>query len=151
MEITYREAVKEDAQLLKKIYDASFYDDYIRYGTCPGYGKTREQMEQAIVKYPKHIIMCDGIPVGVISFENRGNGHYYLGCLCIIPEYQGMGIGIQAFRYVLSIYSDWNEISLVTPSDKEQNIRFYCEKCGFAIGDKEMDGNVEVVKFIMKR
>ena len=151
MELTYREAGIEDAALLIKIYNSSFYDDYIRYGYCPGYGKTKEQMEQSIAKYPKYIIMNDGLPVGVISFENKENGYYYLGCLCIIPEYQGMGIGTQAFRHMLSIYSDWKEISLVTPSDKEQNIKFYCEKCGFNIGDKKMDGNVEVVSFVMKQ
>ena len=40
---------------------------------------------------------------------------------------------------------------MVTPADKEQNIKFYTEKCGFEIGGKEMDGNVEVIELIMKR
>ena len=38
---------------------------------------------------------------------------------------------------------------MVTPVDKEENIRFYTEKCGFSIGAREMDGNVEVVRFYM--
>lgn len=83
--------------------------------------------------------------------ESNGIVHYHLGCLCIVPAYQGMGIGTQAFQYMLSIYSDWKQITLVTPSDKEQNIKFYTEKCGFNIGGKEMDGNVEVTNFIMER
>ena len=85
MVLTYREASKSDANLLIDIYNSSFYEDYIHYGECPGYGKTKEQ------------------------------------------------------------------ITLVTPSDKEQNIKFYTEKCGFNIDGKEVDGNVEVTKFIMER
>lgn len=151
MVLTYREAVKSDADLLIGIYDSSFYDDYVRYGECPGYGKTKGQMEASILRFPKHIIMKDGIPVGVISLENRGNGQYFLGCLCIIPTYQGLGIGTKAFQYMLSICPDWKKITLVTPSDKEQNIKFYTKKCGFSVVDKEMDGNVEVTKFTMER
>lgn len=151
MVLAYRKAAKSDADLLIDIYNSSFYDDYIHYGECPGYGKTKSQMELSILKFPKYIIFKDSIPVGVISFENKGNGHYYLGCLCVIPAYQGIGIGTQAFQYMLSICPDWKQITLVTPSDKEQNIKFYTEKCGFNIGSKEMDGSVEVINFIMER
>ena len=35
MTIEYRQAVLEDAELLVNIYNASFYDDYMRYGSCP--------------------------------------------------------------------------------------------------------------------
>ena len=151
MVLTYRETVKEDATLLIDIYNSSFYDDYVHYGECPGYGKTKSQMELSILKFPKYIIIKDKIPVGAISFENKGNGHYHLGCLCVMPTYQGIGIGTQAFQYMLSSCSDWKKITLVTPSDKEQNIKFYTEKCGFNIGVKEMDRNVEVTNFIMER
>ena len=131
MVLTYREASKADANLLIDIYNSSFYEDYIHYGECPGYGKTKEQMELSILRFP--------------------NGNYYLGCLCVIPTYQRMGIGSQALQYMLSICPEWKQIRLVTPSDKEQNIKFYTEKCGFIITGKEMDGNVEVTEFIMER
>ena len=36
-------------------------------------------------------------------------------------------------------------------TDKKQNVKFYTEKCGFNIGEKVMDGNVEVVNFYMNR
>ena len=32
MEVTYRKAVKDDADLLIEIYNSSFYDDYVFYG-----------------------------------------------------------------------------------------------------------------------
>lgn len=41
----------------------------------------------------------------------------------------------------------WKKITLVTPVDNEENIKFYTEKCGFSIGTREMNGNVEVVRF----
>ncbi len=151
MVLTYRKASKSDADLLIEIYNSSFYEDYIHYGECPAYGKNKEQMELSIIKFHKYIIFKDNIPAGVISFENKGNGNYFIGCLCVIPTYQRMGIGSKALQFVMSICPDWKQLTLVTPSDKKQNIKFYTEKCGFNIVGKEMDGNIEVAKFIMER
>lgn len=151
VDIQYRKANIEDAELLIKIYNASFYSDYIKYGECPAYGRTKEAMEASIVNYPKFIILYKETPVGVISYENRGNGEYYVGCLCVVPEYQGRGLGTSAFHYMLSMCDDWKRITLVTPVDKKENIKFYTEKCGFSVGSTEMDGNVKVVNFFMGR
>ena len=49
MEIEFRKAVREDAETLIGIYNASFYSDYVKYGECPAYGRTREMMEQSIL------------------------------------------------------------------------------------------------------
>ena len=40
MNISYRKANIEVADLLIEIYNAAFYSDFIKYGECPGYGKT---------------------------------------------------------------------------------------------------------------
>lgn len=151
MTVTFKKAVENDAELLLDIYNRSFYDDYKRYGKCPGYGKTKEQMINSIKRYAKYIIICDGIAVGAISFDNKGNGNYYIGCLCVVPEFQRRGIGSKTFRFMISVCKDWKCIELVTPADKEKNIKFYTEKCGFNIGKKTMDGNVEVINFYLKR
>ena len=151
MALSYRKAINEDADLLIEIYNASFYDDSVHNGECPAYGKTKEEMEFSIKKFTKYIIMNDEIPVGVISFNKKEDGKYYLGCLCVIPLYQGKGIGTKAFQYMCSICPDWKQITLVTPADKEQNINFYTEKCGFDIKSTEIDGNVEVVRFVLER
>lgn len=151
MSLKYIKAKKDDVDILIEIYNASFYDDYIKYGECPAYGKTREAMEASIEKFPKLIIYYDNIPVGVISVKNNGEGEYYLGCLCVIPKYQRKGIGTQAVKFMLGYYTDWSKITLVTPADKEQNINFYTKKCGFALDGTDMDGNVKVVHFLMER
>ncbi len=151
MIIEYRKADSEDAELLVGIYNASFYSDFLRYGTCPGYGKTLEMMEASIRRYQKHIILCDDVPVGCVSVRKLDEGIYEIGSLCIIPEFQGKGIGTQAIQFVKTLYDDWTRLSLVTPIDKEENVKFYTEKCGFRIVFTEKDGNVELARFVLER
>ncbi len=151
MKIEYRQAVIEDAALLVNIYNASFYDDYVRFGTCPGYGQTKEMMEESISKCLKHIILCDNEPVGCVSCIDFGEGVYEVGCLCVIPEYQGKGIGTQAICFIKSFYEDWNRLTLVTPIDKKENVKFYTEKCGFRIESTERDGIVDLYRFVAER
>ena len=71
MKLDFRQAIMDDAGLLVDIYNASFFSDYQRFGTCPGYGKTIEMMEESIRLYPKHIILCDNRPVGCISCHSN--------------------------------------------------------------------------------
>lgn len=147
----FRKAETADAELLIRIYNSSFYSDFIKYGECPAYGKTTEEMKHSIAVYPKFLIFCQEKAVGSISCKQVQKGVYEIGCLCVIPEFQGQGIGTSAIEFVKSYYSDWICFTLVTPADKSENIRFYKEKCGFRIQDTEMDGNVKVVRFILER
>lgn len=151
MDIEFKKAGMADADLLIEIYNASFYSDYLRYGECPAYGRTAEMMRQSIIDFPKFLIVCSGRPVGCISCREVKKGEYEVGCLCVIPEYQGKGIGTAAMEFAKSYYSDWTRFTLITPVDKTENIRFYTEKCGFAIQHLEMDGNVSVARFILER
>ena len=151
MKIEYRQATVTDAELLIEIYNASFYSDYMKYGECPAYGKTEEGMKKSIINYPKFLILCDGNPVGCISCKKIEERVYEVGCLCVIPLFQGKGIGSQAMEFVKSFYEDWDKLTLVTPVDKSENIKFYTEKCGFDIVSTERNGNVEVARFVLER
>ena len=151
MKIEYRKADIADAELLIEIYNSAFYSDYIKYGECPAYGKTKEMMEKSIISYPKFIIFYNDKPVGCISCKQVEEGIYEVGCLCVVPEYQGKGIGTQAMKFITSYFEDGNQFTLFTPIDKEQNVKFYTEKCGFDIVSAEMDGNVKVVRFVLER
>ncbi len=151
MRIEYRKATLEDADLLIRIYNASFYSDYLRYGACPGYGNSKEMMEESIRRYPKHIILCDHVPVGCVSCKKLEEGVYEIGCLCILPSFQGRGIGTQAIQFVKALYDDWKKLTLVTPIDKKENVEFYTEKCGFQIVSTETDGNVELARFVLEK
>ena len=39
----------------------------------------------------------------------------------------------------------------LTPEDKEENIHFYTQKCGFSIAGTELDGNVRVARLVLER
>ena len=151
MKLTFKQAAPDDAGLLVDLYNASFYSDYLRFGACPGYGRTVERMEESIRICPKHIILCDNKPVGCVSCHPTGPQEYEIGCLCVIPEYQGKGIGTQAVRFVQDYYDDWKRMTLVTPLNKSENIRFYTEKCGFRIVGTERDGDTELARFLAER
>ncbi|MBO4635533.1 MAG: GNAT family N-acetyltransferase [Clostridiales bacterium] len=151
MNIEFRKAETADAKTLVDIYDSSFYDDFVRYGECPAYGRTEEMMEQSIIDYPKFLIMCDSLAVGCISCKETEPGTYEVGCLCVIPAFQGKGIGTSAMEFVKSYYSGWKRFTLITPVDKSENVRFYTKRCGFDIQSEETDGNVRVVRFILER
>ena len=151
MKIEYRKADIADAELLIGIYNSAFYSDFIKYGECPAYGKTKELMEESIINYPKFIILYNGKPVGCISCKQHEEGIYEVGCLCVVPAFQGKGIGTQAIQFIKSYYEDWDKFTLITPIDKEENVKFYTEKCGFDIVSTEMDGNVKVARFVLER
>ena len=151
MTIEYRKAELKDAEMLINIYNAAFYSDYIRFGACPGYGKTLEMMKASIREHPKFIIRCDQTPVGCISCKMLEKSVYEITGLCIAPEYQGKGFGTRAVQFVKELYADWEKITLVTPIDKKGNVKFYTEKCGFRIASVETDGNVELVRFVLER
>ena len=147
----YKEALKSDAEVLVEIYNSAFYDDFIRYGHCPAYGRSKENMEQSILDYPKTIAYDQERPVGVISYKAEGAGKYYIGCLAVVKEEQGRGIGTLLMKEFMSAHPDWKEITLVTPKDNERNIRFYTGRFGFEIVGEENDGKVTVLWFKLSR
>ncbi len=151
MDLTYRNADVSDAEVLIDIYNSAFYDDYLRYGQCQGYGRSKESMEQSVIDYPKVIAYEDDKAVGVISTKAEGPGKYYIGCLAVKKEYQGRGIGTSLMRYFMDEHHDWNELTLVTPKDNEANIRFYTGRFGFDIVGEEDDGVVTVLLFRLNR
>ena len=125
MKISYRYANIPDAELLINIYNSAFYRDYLKYGGCPAYGKTKETMVKSIIDYPKFIILYDHEPVGCVSCKSTETGIYEVGCLCVLPAFQGKGIGTHAMKFITSYYEDWDKFTLVTPTDKKENIKFY--------------------------
>ena len=151
MKIEFREALTSDAELLIEIYNSAFYKDFIRYGECPAYGRSLEEMQRSILEFPKFVILCDGAAVGCMSCKAVERGVYEIGCLCVRPDYQGKGIGTASVAFAKSHYEDWKKFTLITPVDKEENVRFYTEKCGFKITATEMDGSVKVLRFVLER
>ena len=89
--------------------------------------------------------------VGCVSCKGLEMNVYEVSCLCVVPKYQGKGIGTQTIKFVKERCSDWKKITLITPVDKSENVKFYTEKCGFKIVSAERDGNVELARFVIER
>ena len=151
MELIYKKAGITDAEVLIDIYNSAFHDDYLRYGRCPAYGHTKESMKRSVIDYPKIIAYDHDRAVGVISYKTEGSGEYYIGCLAVKKEDQGHGIGTSLMKRFMDEHPEWNEITLVTPKDKEENVRFYTRRFGFDITGEEVDGNVVVLRFKLCR
>jgi len=151
MQLTFREAQWQDAQTLIALYNAAFYDDYMKYGECPAYGRSKDEMEVSILRFPKLIACYDGQPVGVISGQLVDEKTYEIGCLCVHPDFQRRGIGAALFDKFLADHDIWKCITLITPADNEANIRFYQEKCGMTVGETEINGKVEMIRLQKER
>ena len=89
-------------------------------------------MRDSLRRVPKQILLFGGVPVGVLSYERRDDGSVYLGCLCIVPEMQGRGLGTRAFEHMLEECPEVHRFELVTPADKAQNIAFISENADAA-------------------
>jgi len=151
MELVFRNADVNDAEVLVGIYNSAFYEDYLRYGHCQAYGRSIENMQQSVREYPKTIAYDNDKAVGIISYKDEGQGKYYIGCLAVLKEEQGRGIGTALMNHFMEDHPDWNELTLVTPNDKELNIKFYTERFGFDIVGEEEDGTVTVLLFKLNR
>ncbi len=149
--MVYKYADTSDADVLIEIYNSAFLDDFIRYGECPAYGRSREDMKQSIQDFPKIIAYEQDKAIGVISYKQEAPGKYYIGCLAVIKDMQGCGIGTQLMNHFMNEHSDWNELTLVTPKDNERNIKFYTGRFGFDIVGEEDDGKVTVLWFKLSR
>ena len=107
------------------------------------------QSKEGITVISSQKLLCNERPVGCVFCKKKEKKIYEIGCLCVIPEFQGKGIGTQAIEFVKEFYKDWEEFTLITPADKLENVKFYSEKCGFNIESTEKDGNVKVVRLVL--
>jgi Predicted acetyltransferase len=145
-EIEFIIATTKDIKDLIKVQNQAFYSDYIKYGYCPGYGRTYESMKTCLENRIVYKIIADGNIVGDIILRNNKDGNYFLGCLCVIPQYENNGIGQESIKFLEQQFKDANHWSLETPADKERNHYFY-KKCGFQNTKIYMDGPVKIALF----
>lgn len=143
MNLTIERAVPEDAKELIQIQNAAFWDDFQRYGECPGYGKTQEKMLRVINNAFTFKIMANQKIVGDMIIKGC-DGRYHLSGLCVIPEYQNKGIGQFAMEYLNTGFPDAVHWSLETPADRTRNHYFYM-KFGFQITREYLKGKVNLV------
>lgn len=137
MNIRFERACENDAMLIIDVRNKSFYDDFIKFGECPGYNRAENDMKRSIQNSIMYNIIADEHVVGNVSFYSKGNGNFWIVCLAVIPEYQNMGIGSKTIKYLEMKYPDVKVLELETPVQNYRNCHFY-EKCGFVKVDEKV-------------
>jgi len=62
----------------------------------------------SLVKNNAYIIVCEDKKIGFYNGKLLDNGNYEIGNICIIPEYQGKGIGTKILKDILEKYKEYN-------------------------------------------
>lgn len=146
MELRFEKAEPNDAEELINIRNQCFYEDYVKYGECPGYNLSKDAMIEIILNRKLYNIICDNKIVGSISVKDNKDNTYYIGCLCIIPDYENKGIGQATLKFIENEFPDAKVWTLETPADKLRNHYFY-KKAGFKIVKEFVEGTVKLVEF----
>ena len=60
------------------------------------------------VKGDTWIIQLDGVDIGFYNGKKLDNDNYEIGNICIIPEYQGKGIGTQVLKDMMRLHNNQN-------------------------------------------
>lgn len=106
-----------------------------------------EALEQ-IRKSVMYFIKIEGEKIGVVSYKNKGDGHFYIDGLIILPKFQGQGYGREVMENILVEIGPVKRIDLVTHPKNERAIKLY-ESLGFKIESQKEnyfgDGEPRVV------
>jgi len=124
----------EDAKALTEVQVRTFDDDSGRFagqekGGPPGYDSVEWQIN--IMQHSKYykIMYYTRIIGGIILFD-MGDGVFNLGRIYIDPEYQNMGVGTNAIKFIEMAFPQARKWTLETPGFAVRNHHFY-EKMGY--------------------
>jgi N-acetylglutamate synthase and related acetyltransferases len=137
MNLVIEKACVDDALKLVEARNKSFYDDFVKFGECPGYNNSVDDMKQRIQDSLLYKILADGEIIGDASIQQREDGFYWIGCLEIIPEYQNKGVGSRVLSYIQGRFPEAKRWGLDTPVQDIRNCCFY-EKMGFVKVDEKI-------------
>lgn len=130
MNITFNKATICDIEKSIEIQNQSFYNDFLKYGSCPSYQRTPERMKEIIENEIVYLIFYDHILVGCVIVKRPDGNEWHISSLGIIPAYQNLGIGQQTILFLEKEFPTAKYWTLDTPADKPQNHHFY-EKMGY--------------------
>ena len=98
------------------------------------------------VRNNAYIIMLRDKKIGFYNGEVLNNGNYEVGNICIIPEYQGQGIGTKILKDILNKYKNMNiEIQYF----KQNPVGKLYKELGF-IPNGETEYHYQMIKKIRK-
>lgn len=128
--VILKQAIEQDAEILRDIALKAFQDDYMIYGSMPPEIDTISWHKSNIKDGMYYKIIFEDKIVGGIKLFNLGNLHFRLGSIFIEPNYQNKKIGTEAIRHIESEHSNVKKWSLDTPYKSYRNHYLY-EKLGY--------------------
>lgn len=137
----------EDAETIRQINTLAFNDEMNRVlgrdGGPPGYNQIEEH-RNLIEKFLVYKIVYDDNVVGSFFLVPKGETHYSLESFCILPEYQGRGLGYKTLELMIEQYPKVKKWSLGSFKKSERIWKLY-EKFGFIrIGEDEWEYKYEL-------
>jgi ribosomal protein S18 acetylase RimI-like enzyme len=130
MDMIIEKATPEDASALIEVQNLSFQEDFEKYGECPSYRESPENMLDMIQTVNVYKILVDNKIVGDVIVRKREDGSYYLRTIAVIPAYQNSGIGTKIIESIEKDHPGGKYWRLVTPAKSYRNRHFY-EKLGY--------------------
>lgn len=149
MEIKFERATINDVKVLINVRNQCFYSDFVKYGECPGYNNSKESMTNSISNRIVYKIIFNNQIIGNVSVRDNHDSTYYIGCICVIPDYENKGIGQECINFIECQFPKATAYTLETPADKTRNHYFY-KKMGYDITKEYMVGSVKIVLFEKK-
>lgn len=141
-------ATPADFDTLRDIGHQAFAEDKLAYGQGPDIYENPEFLrpllsEGGVVRK----LMREDTPIGLTVTFRRTPTSCWLGCLCILPAWQGRGLGGQALRLLEAAYPEVCQWALDTPAANPRNRHFY-EKAGYREIERDVtDEGLELVVF----
>ena len=141
-------ATPADFDILRDIGHQAFEEDKLAYGQGPDIYENPDFLrpllaEDGVVRK----LMAGDTPIGLTVTFMRTPTSCWLGCLCLLPTWQGRGLGGQALRLLEAAYPDVCQWALDTPAANPRNRHFY-EKAGYREIERNMtDEGLELVVF----
>lgn len=142
--ITIKRATRADAKELTNIQTRTFEeDDKLKPPGCsmggPPGSDSVDWNSVWIKKTPYYKILFDDQIVGGLIIFDPGEGVYELGRIFVDPDYQNLGIGQKAVKWMFITFPQVKKWILGTPSWAIRNQHFY-EKMGFVkVKETEID------------
>jgi ribosomal protein S18 acetylase RimI-like enzyme len=149
-EIKFEKALLDDAFRLMEVQQLCFREDFDKYGECPAYIEKEEDMTNKIQNSIFYKIVYHDLIIGSIEVYKKDCSHYHLNIICVHPEFQNMGIGKKAIKFLFHSHPDITIWTLVTPLKSFRN-RYFYEKLGFRKIEKKIHSEkLTLIKYEIK-
>ncbi len=141
MNIKIRKSEEKDAEKMVIARVNAFTEEVKLYGYGPdgmdSVEKQREFLENRDGNNFSYILLDDDNIIGGFGGVNKGNGHFHLGGIYVVMDYQNKGIGSMIMSFMEKEFPEARKWTLDTPYLSFRNHHFY-EKNGFVkVGETE--------------